>query len=319
VRNGGIVTTRTHSPAARTYSCFNFRLHSTIPLAELMMADGPDDARPLVEIRLGELPELLPGGRVAGHGLQIAGDIAMLTVTNVGRYLVRAGSEILVDPAPGGSERDLRLFLLGSALGILCHQRGLLPLHANAIVAEGGAVAFAGHSGAGKSTLAAHFQRAGYEVLCDDVCMISFDEAGLPCAWPGLPRLKLWGDAAAAFGHDSSTLDQAIEGMDKYHVPMAAAGAARPIPFRRLYVLSRADDGEAGAIARLRGQNALEAVMAQTYRGAYLGPMGLTERHFRQCMALLAHAEIYAASRAWGYDVFDREAQRLERHIFDAA
>jgi hypothetical protein len=239
----------------------------------------------------------------------------MLTVANVARYLIRAGGEILVDPMPGASDRDVRLFLLGSALGILCHQRGLLPLHANAIVADGGAVAFAGASGAGKSTLAAQFQSRGYEVLCDDVCVVQFDEAGRAYAWPGLPRLKLWGDAAAAFGHDSAGLDRAIEGMDKYHVPLESAGPARPIPFRRLYLLSRSADGEEGEVVRLTGMAAMEAVMAQTYRGAYLAPMGLAGRHFRQCAALAASAGIFAASRAWGYDVLEREAKRLEAHF----
>lgn len=306
-----------YSPAAGAiYSCFDFRLRSGIKLGELIRAEGPDDARPIVEVRLGSVPELLVGGRDEGGGLQVAGGDVLLTVANVARYLVRGGSEIIVDPIPGGSERNMRLFLLGSALGILCHQRGLLPIHANAIVADGGAFAFSGASGAGKSTLAAHFQRAGYEVLCDDVCMITFDEKGMPFAWPGLPRLKLWGDAATAFGHERSELEPAIDGMDKYHVPLQPSGAARPIPFRRLYVLERARDDEAGEIVRLRGQMAMETVMAQTYRGIYLGPMGLRARHFQQCAALLAHAEVYAASRAWGYDVFEREASGLEKHIF---
>ena len=208
---------------------------------------------------------------------------------------MNGGREIVVDPIPGGSERDLRLFLLGSALGILCHQRGLLPLHANAIVVDETAIAFAGHSGAGKSTLAAHFQRAGYEVLCDDVCVIGFED-GKPFAWPGLPRLKLWGDAASAFGHETAGLDPAIEGMDKYHVPMSASGAARPIPFRRLYILGRTEGDAPGRIERLRGQEAMAAVMSQTYRGAYIAPLGLAARHFGQCAALLSHAEIYSCN-----------------------
>lgn len=306
------------TPEPRTYSCFDFRLRSAIPLGELVLAEDDADPRPIVDVRLGAVPEALPGSPPEQHGLQVAGDMVLLTVANIARYLVRGGREIIVAPIPGGSERNLRLFLLGSALGILCHQRGLLPLHANAIVAGGGAFAFAGPSGAGKSTLAAHFQRAGYELLCDDVCVIGFDESGGPFAWPGLPRLKLWGDAVEAFGHDRGDLDQAIEGMDKYHVPMAGTAVARPIPFRRLYLLARAEGDGEGSLARLRGQQAMEAVMAQTYRGSYLGPMGLKARHFRQCAALLAHAEVYTASRAWGYEVFEREAGRLERHIFEA-
>jgi hypothetical protein len=302
---------------ARIYSCFDFRLRSAIPLPELIPAEDEADARPIVEVRLEALPEILAGSPAPRQGLQVAAEEAMLTVGNVANYLVRGGREIVVYPFPGASDRNVRLFLLGSALGILCHQRGLLPLHANAISVDGVAIAFAGPSGAGKSTLAAYFQRSGYEVLCDDVCVIGFDETGRPFAWPGLPRLKLWGDAAAAFGHDSTKLDRAFEGMDKYHVPLDTAVAARPIPFRRLYLLGRAGEGEEGELARLKGGEAMEAAMAQTYRAGYLGPMGLAAHHFRQCAALAAHAEIFSASRAWGYDVFEREAERLEHHIRD--
>ncbi|HMJ92953.1 MAG TPA: hypothetical protein VK472_02505 [Allosphingosinicella sp.] len=308
----------TGSAPATLYSCFNFRLRSAIRLDELVQAPKEGDERPIVDVRLGAVAESLPGAAPPLHGLQAAGGEALLTVPNVGRYLARDGLEIVVDPAPGASERNVRLFLLGSALGMICHQRGLLPLHANAIVAGGAAVGFAGRSGAGKSTLAAHFQKSGYEVLCDDVCILSFDAEGEAFAWPGLPRLKLWGDAASALGHDPAALDRAMDGMDKYHVPVSAAGPARPIPFRRLYVLGRAEESEEGQILRLRGREAMEAVLAQTYRGAYLAPMGLTGRHFAQCAALLASAEIWSASRAWGYDVFKREAARLEQHLSSA-
>ena len=81
--------------------------------------------------------------------------------------------------------------------------------------------------------------------------------------------------------------------MDKYHVPLAPAGAPRTVPFRRLYLLARAEDGADAAISRLRGQRAMEAVMSQTYRALNLGPMGLAGRHFRQCAALLADAEVH--------------------------
>ena len=304
---------------ARLYSCFDFHLRSAFPLGELNPAEVAGGARPVVDVRQGVLPEELPRGRVADYGLQISDESVMLTVTGTARYLIKGGREIVVDPFPSAAERNVRLFLLGSALGILCHQRGLLPLHANAIVAGGVAVAFAGPSGVGKSTLATHFQRAGYEVLCDDVCTIGFDAAGQPMAWPGLQRLKLWRDAAEVFGIDHHSIEPVCEEMEKYAVPLTRKMAAKPVPFRRLYVLSRADEDGAGAIVQIRGQTAMEAVMAQTYRALYLDPMGLRAQHFRHCAALLAHAEVYAAARTWGYDVFTREAAQLERHAAGAA
>ena len=303
---------------AALYSCFDFCLQSEIELAELTPA-AESDPRPVVRVRLGAVPEALPDAAPFRFGIQTSGDDVLLNVTGNARYLVRNGQEIVVDPVPGGSERNVRLFLLGSALGIVCHQRGLLPLHANAVVANGAAYAFSGHSGAGKSTLAAHFSHKGYGVLCDDVCVVSFDDAGAPIAWPGLPRLKLWGDAALAFGHDSAKLDRAIEGLDKYHVPLTLAASLQPVPFRRLYILARTANGEAPAVSRLKGQRAMAAIMEHTYRASYLGPMGLASQNFRQCAALLSRIGVYEARRDWGYEVFEREADLLEQHILEAA
>jgi hypothetical protein len=300
--------------AARIYSCFDFRLSCELPLPELAHAEA-SDGRPLVEARMATLPASVPRAGPAQWNLQVAGHDALLAVPRVARFLIRAGREILIDPHPGASERRLRLFLLGSALGILAHQRGLVPLHANAVVVEGGAYAFCGPSGAGKSTLAAHFQKSGYELLCDDVCPVAFDADDRPLAWPGVPRLKLWSEAAQALGHDPAGLDLVADDLEKYHLPVARLGEPRPVPLRRLYVLGRAEEGSGGAIVRLTGRDAMRAVLANTYRGMYLPAMGLGARHFGQCAAMLRSIAVYRAPRVWGFEVFEREAERLERHI----
>jgi hypothetical protein len=246
---------------------------------------------------------------------RIGNDEAILTVHNVARYRIRSGNEIMVDPLPGSSERQVRLFLHGSAFGVLCHQRGLLPLHANAIVANGRAIAFAGRSGAGKSMLAAHFCVRGYDVLGDDVCVLSCDAAGRPLAWRGLPRLKLWRDAAEFFGHDCDTLERVLDGRDKYHVATAPATAAASFPLARIYVLGEQPARSRCRIAPLAGSSALDALMSNTYRGEYLKPMGLMQQHFARCLAVLNHVPIYAAPCRRGFDVLEDEAAKLERHF----
>ena len=300
----------------RVYSCFNFRLESDLPLDELRPA-ATGDRRSIVVVQLGRVAERLANASASVEGLQIAGPVASLTLPGIGRFLLIEGREIVVDPHPDVSDRNLRLFLLGSVFGILCHQRGLLPLHANAIVAGRGAVAFAGPSGAGKSTLAAEFQRRGFRLLADDVCMVDFDEHGAPVAWPGIPRVKLWADAANRFGLDCSELDQVIDGTAKYHVPTSPTVDAGPVPLRRLYLLAKADDDRPPGIVQLRGQEAMAAIMANTYRGFWLKPMGLHTAHFSQCAALLSSVRVYAATRQWGFDCFGSEVDWLERHLFE--
>ncbi|NEX18412.1 MAG: hypothetical protein C1943_17865 [Halochromatium sp.] len=106
---------------------------------------------------------------VANDQFQIAPGLYQFLIKDVARYRVQDGREILVDPLPDADPGDVRLWLLGTALGALLHQRGLLPLHVSALALSGGAYAFCGDSGAGKSTLAAALHRRGLALLTDDV------------------------------------------------------------------------------------------------------------------------------------------------------
>lgn len=298
----------------RVYACFGLSIRSQIPLPEIEESPEPDGRLSPVVIRVGDFSEGGEGEGTEGALVQASDRSVSFSVADVARYHIANGSEIVVSPAPGASMRDVRVFLLGTALGILCHQRGLMPLHANAIVVRGEAVAFAGPTGAGKSTLAAYFQSCGHQLLCDDVCVVSFDENGQALAWPGPPRLKLWRDAVAAFGHDGERLERVFERHDKFHLPFSRGIGQAPFPLRRLYVLQRHEAGSGACFFRLRGASAIEALAAQTYRSRFLDRMGLRARHLRQSAALAGHAEVYVASRNWGFGVFEREAERLLRH-----
>src|SRR3954464_14861332 len=145
-------------PEAGTYRLFGLNLRSEIGLAGLAPAVEAGVAD--VEIGFGRVPS---GDYPPGYSATAGG--TLLAVAKVGRYFIREGREIVIEPAEGASERNLRLFLLGSAFGALLHRRGPLPLHANAIDLGRRAVAFSGHSGAGKSTIAAWFHDRGYPVL----------------------------------------------------------------------------------------------------------------------------------------------------------
>lgn len=243
----------------------------------------------------------------------------VLTVPEVGRYRVEGGRTILIDPAPGASDRNMRVFLLGSAMGALLHQRGLLPLHANAVAFGGRAVAFLGRSGAGKSTLADWFAARGHAVLCDDVCAVGFDERGAPLAFPGVPRLRLWEDALARSGRSAADYERSFDGHEKYDVPLAAARPAEPLPLAACYLLGGAPGDEGGppeaGIERLQAGDAVEALVANTYRGGFVHKLGFAERHLRSCLAVARSVPVYRAVRRWGEQQFESEAESLALHV----
>ncbi len=291
-----------------SYSVFGLVIASEIGLAELEPADP--GATPDAVVRHGAvaLPEANPGYSAAEEG-------TLLTVPKVGRYLISGGREILVDPAHGASERNVRLFLLGSAFGALLHQRGLLPLHANAIEIEGRAFAFCGHSGAGKSTVAAWFHDRGHRILADDVCVIGFDEVGGALAFPGIPRLRLWREALEASGREADAFTRSFDDLDKYDVPTGREAASAPLPLGAIYLLRKAEEGAAPAeITRLIGVDAVETLVSNTYRGAYLRTIGRTGEHLAACLRVARAVPVFRAERAWGFDLFEAQASRLEAH-----
>ena len=292
------------------YRAFGLEIESERPLPELApaVAGGPPDLR----IRWGEVPKP-PDGETGA--LRRCGSDVWLTVRGVARFWIPGGREIVVDALPGVSDREVRVFLLGSAIGAFCLQQGLLPLHASAVVAHGGAVAFAGRSGVGKSTLVAQLQSRGHPVLCDDVCVVGVSPVGGWVAQPGLPRIKLWRDALDRLGRDAGGLERVLDKREKYHLPLPA-DARGPCELRRLYVLSDAET-DAPEILRLGGPAAVEALLGNVYRKEYLRGLGRLREAFEQAVALVGQVAVFSAPRLRGFEFMNAETDRLERHFLE--
>lgn len=268
----------------------------------------------------GELP--LPGLIQAPAGAPIdvtisrgkLGSDADLIIPEAGSFTVRDGREIVVDALPGVPDRNIRLFLLGSAMGLLLHQRGLFPLHANAVSLNGCAIAVAGASGAGKSTLAAWFSRSGLKLIGDDVLALKPTPNGM-VALPGLPRVRLWREALDSFGLGSEGLEPSyVDGeYDKWDFPISLNSiASERLPLGAIYVLA---EGPEIAIRKLGGAASAEALFDHTYRGAFVERAGGTAGHWRTVAALAGSIPVFSLERP-------RDLSRLEalgRSVLDHA
>jgi hypothetical protein len=294
-------------PRVFDYKLFGLRVRSEIELPELLAGTGSDD--PDVRIRLRPIDEAPLEG-----GLHVLDDGLLFVAPEVARYKVVGGREILVAPDAEVPDRNVRVFLLGSAFGALLHQRGMLPLHANAVEIDGKAVAFMGESGAGKSTLAAWFHDRGFRIIADDVCVVQIDENGRLRALPGIPRLRLWAEALTASGRTPSAYERSYLGaadLDKYDVPTAKRAAAESLELAAIYVLER---GKTINIAPLNGVTAAEAIFAHTYRGAFAGPANTLIDQWSNTANVLRGTPIFAAYRPWDLDRFDSVCEQLAEH-----
>ncbi|WP_324808154.1 hypothetical protein SH584_02045 [Sphingomonas sp. LY29] len=243
----------------------------------------------------------MPGGMLIG-------------IEDVASYLIQDGNRIVVDPAPGAEWANVRLFLLGSVMGVVLHQRGLLPLHANAIVIDGQACAFMGHSGAGKSTLAACFHDAGYPVLADDVVVVSFDERGEPIVSPGIPRVRLWEAAVVGSGRDPADYELSYAGDEKYRkfdVPLSTV-AETDRPLKAIVILAR---GDVVSLEPMQGVHAVEALVANTYRGGYVPTLDQSKLHWESCLRLAKSTKVLRYVRPWSRDRMVGDLQLLINSI----
>ena len=290
----------------RRYRLYGLRIDSDIELPELFVADdGPVDIR----ITRGSIAPATLGARA---GTEITTDGVRFAVGDKVRFHVRDGTSIIVDALPMSDPRDVRLYLLGSAIGILIHQRGLLPLHANAIELGGGAVAFAGESGAGKSTLAAWFHDRGARIVADDVCVVKVGREAQVEVLPGLPRLRLWREALERSGRDAADHPRSFSGnpdYDKFDVAIDdKTSVDRPLPLRAIFLLER---GSSFEIVEQRGIEALNTVIANTYRGSFVQAAEASRNHYHNCIAVVRHVPVLSVRRRWGYDDFERQACAL--------
>lgn len=281
------------------YTVFGLSVVSDLPLPDLR--EDHSGAVHDVTIRVGAIddPDTRPGYHVGDR-------TALLVIPDVARFWIVGGNEMTVEPAPGAAERDVRLFVLGSAMAAVLHQRGLLPLHANAVGVGDAAIALLGHSGAGKSTLARWFHDQGHQVLSDDVCVVDADGT----VAPGIPRLRLWRDALEASGRAAHDYDLSFAGADKFDVPIAEP-EPRALPLRAIYLLGRAD---AVCIAPLTGARAVAALVANTYRGSYVSAAGQGGAHLVACVSLARRVPLFTFDRGWSLDRFDTDAAALVDH-----
>lgn len=262
-----------------SHSAYGLGIHSAVALPELEAGGAAAD----LVIRLAKItnPPLEP--TAAKGWLQAADEEVGFFHEEVGAFLVRAGKEILVDPAPGVEEPLVRLFLLGMGLGLVLRQRGYLVLHASAVEVQGRAIAFLGQKGIGKSTTAAALYERGHGLVTDDVLALDLDGELGPMVLPGFPQLKLWPEAAAAVGAAPKGLPRLGLRLEKRSQRAERGFVRTPLPLGCLYVLSAGSDL---AVDPLPPQEAFVELVAHSYLVRSLKPSAAA-LHFRQCTQLV--------------------------------
>lgn len=293
-----------------SYRAYGLHLQSALELPELTPYPGWDrSGADSITIRLGSVAPLL-GETEDEHRLYHAtAEEVTIAYSGVGRFLIQGGTQIVVDAVPGMEEAELRVYLLGVALAILLHQRGLLVLHASGVSIEGGAVLFLGAKGYGKSTMAAAMQELGHPLIADDVVPISMKSRIE--AYPGFPQLKLWPESVKALGRYPEELPKLYSEVDKRKQVAEHFVHEEVLPLRAIFVLSHGDELR---IDTLSSRDAFAELIRHSFVSKFLHEMSSTTTHFSQCVRLLEQKPLLYLQRPKKLTLLKEVAQLVEQY-----
>ena len=275
------------SPGQTARSVFNYvayglRIRSFLELPELATDDGDPDTLDVI-VRLGPVGREVDDVDDNGRAFWASANEACYFYKKSGKYLVREGREIVVEPVQGAPKMLVRLSLIGPVLGLILIQRGFLLLHASAIAIEERGVAFLGGHAWGKSTLAASLHALGHRLLSDDLTAIQLRHSGEAMIIPSFPHLRLWPDVVTSLGESAERLPKLHPELDKRRLRVKDRFDVAPVPLELLCVLGQ---GPQLSLQRMEPELAVAALLTHWY-GARFGPGILAcvdlSAHFLRC------------------------------------
>lgn len=284
-----------------SYSAYGLNIHSEINLANL--ASG--SASPDVQIRRGKV--VSPSGAKDNGTWTTRSDI-YFRFQDIGTIQVSDGSAIVVD-ADNVDDRTAAFLVLGPAMGVLLHQRGVLVLHASAVTVNGEVLAFLGHSGWGKSTMAAAMVKLGASAFCDDLVAVPMNQPK-PMALPGYPFLKLGVDSGESLGYEVREISPVLPGDDRRQISVPGADPAASLSLIRIYILAEGNQPE---VEILKPQDAAVELIRHSYASPCIKESGMSAFHLKSCAKLVDRLPIRRLRRPRRLDRI-QEVAELVRH-----
>lgn len=287
------------------YKAFGTNIESDFVLPQLMCGEG----EPEVIILKGRVPGEISGVIAEASFFQATNTELLFYVHGVGKYYVGHGKRIIVEPESEANEQLVTLYLLGSAMGALLFQRGVLPVHGSAVVVNNASVIITGDSGAGKSSLTLAFRKRGFLYLTDDVAALEQRTEGI-YVQPAYPQQKLWKDCIETMGGTVNDLAQINEDKSKYFSPAVKGFCNSPVRLEAICELTPEECDDV-RLQVINGVEKMNVLMKNIYRYQLTDFFGRREDYFRKCVDIANRVRVFRLVRPIGRFSVDRQVELL--------
>ena len=297
-----------------------FTVTSDLDLAGRVTPYICDDS-PDVHIYEGQVPQSLKNAKKVTPFYEANSEQFLVKADNDLRFLIEGGERIVYARPASVTNREVLLFLLGSAWGALAYQRGLLPLHASAVIHNDQVYAFSGPSGAGKSTLTAALSQLGQPFFSDDVLIIdpkALSENAL--CYAGQKDLKLWGNALELIKAKGKSPVRDDETYDKYYSDPDKYSNATVGILRHMYLLTCRHDKISTSpytISPIHGAMAIQRFNNTIYRPMFGAEIVGQKTMFSWLAALKQKVDLLEFDRPNSEDYFHGSVEFMSQHLND--
>ena len=215
-------------------------------------------------------------------------------------HRITGGNLIEVDPREDYDPSKLGLYLMGSCMGAILHQRRVMVLHGSCVTDGQRSILLTGDSGAGKSTLAAEFLRRGWKLITDDVSAL-YDIDGVPTVQSSYPSQKLWQDALDRYERPESDIHSLYftDSREKFGVDVSRFFFDGRAPLSM--VVRLLPHAPICALEPIEGMTKVDQLMRNTYRANMIEQKNL-QRHFQRCVTLSTKIPMAVVTRTDGQD-----------------
>lgn len=215
-------------------------------------------------------------------------------------------------------EESVTPYLLGRVLGLWLEMQGIPLLHGAALKINGQAIGLLGQSGMGKSTLSAAMVRDGFELLSDDLILLTPQDEKWPIE-PGIQQLRIWPDSGKAFFDDFENHARVHPDYEKRKIQTKVSDslpmATEKGYLRVLITLERCAEPTPTLPEWecLHGGEAMIQLIGNSYNVEALEALGWQKERLRKLAELCADIPIWRLRYASGFEHLPGIVQKLAR------
>lgn len=298
------------------YKVYGLKVKSQMMINELTTLEDKDNID--VHIEYKPMPQDIKEKISEGRNSTYEKQRMWFNIKGLATYCISNGNEVLIELHENADMQLVKVYILGSVLGMVLLQRNIVAIHGGSIVIDNKGYVFTGDKGAGKSTLTTALRQRGYKFVADDVAAIDIGEINK--INPGFGYQKLCEDTMGKLGYDVSKYSPFRSDMNiKYIVPALDSFVDNKVEFAGIFEIEASDDVNSVEIEEIKGTNKVNRIIKNIFRieiMMYLG--GMNPEYFKKCMEISKNVKYYKITRPKDKFTVDEQISFIEDIIFDS-